>query len=80
MSGYANPDRPQQRLSNAEREEAVARLSEAQIEGRLTPAEYDERAAGVRNAVTRGDLAPLFADRRGRRALWAVAWATRSWR
>lgn len=62
MSGYANPDRPEQRLSNAEREEAVARLSEAQIEGRLTPAEYDERAAGVRNAVTRGDLAPLFAD------------------
>ena len=62
MSGYANPDRPEQRLSNAEREEAVARLSEAQIEGRLTPAEYDERAAGVRNAVTRRDLAPLFAD------------------
>lgn len=62
MNGYANPDRPDQRLSNAEREEAVARLSDAQIEGRLTPAEYEQRAASARNAVTRGDLAPLFAD------------------
>lgn len=62
MSGYANPDRPEQRLSNAEREEAVARLSDAQIEGRLTLAEYEQRAASARNAVTRGDLVPLFAD------------------
>ncbi|GGI45078.1 hypothetical protein BCL57_000781 [Agromyces flavus] len=62
MNGYANPDRPDQRLSNAEREDAVARLSDAQIEGRLTPSEYEQRAASVRSAVTRGDLAPLFAD------------------
>lgn len=62
MSGYANPDRPEQRLSNAEREEAIAYLSEAQIEGRLTLAEYEQRAASARNAVTRGDLVPLFAD------------------
>ncbi|MFE5670175.1 DUF1707 domain-containing protein [Agromyces sp. NPDC056523] len=62
MNGYANPDRPDQRLSNAEREEAIARLSEAQIEGRLTPTEYEQRAASVRSAVTRGDLVPLFAD------------------
>ncbi|MBM7503139.1 DUF1707 domain-containing protein [Agromyces aurantiacus] len=62
MSGYAYPDRPEERLSNSEREEAVARLSEAQIEGRLTPAEYDQRAASARAAATRGDLAPLFAD------------------
>jgi hypothetical protein len=62
MNGYANPDRPDQRLSNAEREEAIARLSDAQIEGRLTPSEYEQRAASVRSAVTRGDLAPLFTD------------------
>lgn len=62
MSGYANPDRPEQRLSTAEREEAVARLSDAQIEGRLTLAEYEQRAASARNAVTRGDLVPLFVD------------------
>ena len=62
MDGYANPDRPDLRLSNAEREEAIAHLSDAQIEGRLTPAEYAQRAASVRSAVTRGDLAPLFAD------------------
>ncbi len=62
MNGYANPDRPDLRLSNAEREEAIAHLSDAQIEGRLTPSEYAQRAASVRSAVTRGDLAPLFAD------------------
>ena len=62
MSGYAYPDRPDERLSNAEREEAVARLSDAQIAGRLTPAEYEQRAASARAAVTRGNLAPLFAD------------------
>ena len=62
MDGYANPDRPDLRLSNAEREEAIAHLSDAQVEGRLTPAEYAQRAASVRSAVTRGDLAPLFAD------------------
>ena len=62
MNGYANPDRPDQRLSNAEREDAIARLSNAQVEGRLTPSEYEQRAASVRSAVTRGDLVPLFTD------------------
>jgi hypothetical protein len=62
MSGYANPDRPDERLSTGEREQAVTRLSEAQIAGRLTPGEYEQRAASARTAVTRGDLAPLFAD------------------
>ncbi|MGR2752540.1 DUF1707 SHOCT-like domain-containing protein [Agromyces arachidis] len=62
MSGYANPDRPDERLSDAEREEAITRLSEFEVEGRLTQAEFDQRAASARGAVTRGDLAPLFTD------------------
>ncbi|GAA2030293.1 hypothetical protein GCM10009819_12430 [Agromyces tropicus] len=62
MSGYADPDRPQERLSDAEREEAVSRLAAAQAEGRMSPTELDERSAAARAASTRGDLAPLFAD------------------
>ena len=62
MSGYANPERPDQRLSDSEREAAVARLAAARAEGRLSPTEYDERATSAQTAVTRGDLAPLFSD------------------
>ncbi|MEV1128327.1 DUF1707 domain-containing protein [Agromyces sp. NPDC049794] len=62
MSGYANPDLPQLRLSDAERDEAVGALVAARTEGRLTEPEYQERASAVRRAVTRGDLVPLFAD------------------
>ncbi|MCD2443634.1 DUF1707 domain-containing protein [Agromyces sp. SYSU K20354] len=62
MSGYTNPDRPGQRLSDAERDEAVGHLAAAQTDGRITPAEYADRAAAARAAVTRGDLVPLFAD------------------
>ncbi|MGW4928907.1 DUF1707 SHOCT-like domain-containing protein [Agromyces sp. NPDC004153] len=62
MSGYASPDRPDQRLSDAERDEAVGRLGQAHTEGRLTTEEYGERSASARRAVTRADLVPLFAD------------------
>lgn len=62
MSGYANPDRPDLRLSDAERDEAVGALAAARTEGRLTEAEHQERASAVRRAVTRADLMPLFAD------------------
>ena len=62
MGTYANPDRPTERLSDAERDAAVAQLAAAQGEGRLTQPEYQERVASARAAVTRGDLAPLFAD------------------
>ena len=62
VSGYANPDRPEQRLSDAERDAAVAQLLAAQAEGRLSPAEYQERAGAARAAVTQADLVPLFAD------------------
>lgn len=62
MSGYANPDRPDLRLSDAERDEAVGHLADARTVGRLTEAEYQERASAARRASTRGDLMPLFAD------------------
>ncbi|WP_448808274.1 DUF1707 SHOCT-like domain-containing protein [Agromyces bauzanensis] len=62
MSAYANPDHPEVRLSNAERDEAVGHLAAAQAEGRLSEVEYGERVSAVRSAVTRGDLVPLFAD------------------
>jgi len=50
------------RLSDSERQDAVARLSSYAAEGRLSDAEATERAASARSATTRGDLAPLFAD------------------
>ena len=62
MSGYTSPERPDQRLSDAEREEAVGGLAQAHAEGRLTTEEYGERSAAARRAVTRADLVPLFAD------------------
>ncbi|WP_157426869.1 DUF1707 SHOCT-like domain-containing protein [Agromyces salentinus] len=62
MTDHAHPDRPELRLSDAEREAAVADLAEAFAAGRLTGDEYAERATAARAAVTRGDLAPLFTD------------------
>jgi hypothetical protein len=50
------------RLSNADRDQAVALLRQHYSEGRLTEPEFGERAQSVRSAVTRGDLTPLFAD------------------
>ena len=73
VSGYANPDRPEQRLSDAERDAAVAQLLAAQAEGRLSPAEYQERAGSARSAVTQGDLVPLFSRPARRRACAAEA-------
>ncbi|MGI9824596.1 DUF1707 SHOCT-like domain-containing protein [Agromyces sp. Marseille-Q5079] len=62
MTDHAHPDRPELRLSDAERDAAVAALAEAHSAGRLTAAEYSERVIATRAAVTRGDLVPLFAD------------------
>ena len=62
MSGYANPEQPGQRLSDAERDAAVGRLAAAQAEGRLTFSEFEQRERSARAAVTRADLVPLFAD------------------
>ncbi|EHK88297.1 DUF1707 SHOCT-like domain-containing protein [Saccharomonospora azurea] len=55
-------DRPNFRLSDAERAEALDALAEHVRTGRLDLAEYDERSATVTAAKTRGDLLPAFAD------------------
>ncbi|WP_308468794.1 DUF1707 SHOCT-like domain-containing protein [Rathayibacter soli] len=62
MIDFSDPATRNLRLSNAERDEAVAALDQFATEGRLTDAEAAERAASVRAATTRGDLAPVFAD------------------
>jgi hypothetical protein len=56
------PLRPDTRLSDADREAAVASLSEHYAVGRLDKDEFDERSDAVWTAKTRGDLAPVFAD------------------
>ena len=52
----------QLRLSDAEREAAVARLGEHYAAGRLDKDEYDERSDAIWSARTRGDLRPVFRD------------------
>jgi Domain of unknown function (DUF1707) len=53
---------PDLRASDAEREEAVARLRDHAAAGRLTVEELDERCAGAYASRTVGELAALFAD------------------
>ncbi|EIE97595.1 protein of unknown function (DUF1707) [Saccharomonospora glauca K62] len=55
-------DRPNFRLSDAERAEALDALAEHVRTGRLDLVEYDERSAAVSSAKTRGDLAAVFSD------------------
>jgi hypothetical protein len=68
---------PLLRLSNDEREQAVAVLNEAVADGRLTWEEHAERVDGVYKSRTRAELAPFLADLgtvdlRARRALAPV--------
>ena len=50
------------RVGTAEREEAVALLTEHWQTGRLDPGEHERRVTRAREAVTRADLDALFAD------------------
>jgi Domain of unknown function (DUF1707) len=52
----------EKRASDAEREQAVARLREASAEGRLTLEELAERTAHAYRARSHGELEPLKAD------------------
>jgi hypothetical protein len=56
--------RPDLRLSDADREDAIPRLSEHYAAGRLDKDEFDERSDAVWTAKTGADLAPVFADLR----------------
>ncbi|UFS57894.1 DUF1707 SHOCT-like domain-containing protein [Subtercola endophyticus] len=62
MTDFTDPQTATLRLSNPERDEAVAQLNANLREGRITEAEFTERSATVRSAVTRGDVAPVFSD------------------
>lgn len=62
MADITDPSGAALRLSNDERERAVAALQAHATQGRLTDGELQTRSAAARSAVTRGDLAPLFAD------------------
>lgn len=50
------------RVSDAEREEALAKLGEHMSAGRLDIDEYGERSARVATTKTRGELLGLFGD------------------
>jgi hypothetical protein len=54
--------RPDLRLSDADRDDAVARLGEHYAAGRLDKDELDERSDAVWSARTEADLDPVFAD------------------
>jgi Domain of unknown function (DUF1707) len=58
----AKTDDPDIRISNAERDEAVATLGEHLSTGRLELTEYEDRCTRAVAARTRGDLESLFAD------------------
>jgi hypothetical protein len=62
MSDISDPSGAALRLSNDERERAVAALQSHAAQGRLTGEELQTRSAAARAAVTRGDLIPLFSD------------------
>lgn len=62
MTDFGDPSNASLRLSNDERERAVAALQSHATQGRLSDAELQSRVAAARSAVTRGDLQPLFAD------------------
>ncbi|MGW6376765.1 DUF1707 SHOCT-like domain-containing protein [Rhodococcus sp. NPDC055112] len=55
-------DLPEIRIGTAEREQALAQLSDHFSDGRLTMTEFDERSAVIAAATTRGQLEQVFAD------------------
>ena len=61
MSQYF-PERRPVRIGDAERDQAVAMLSEHFVAGRLTQDEFEERSEHATRARYTDDLAPLFDD------------------
>ncbi|MDV6012957.1 DUF1707 domain-containing protein [Haloechinothrix sp. LS1_15] len=57
-----NADRPEFRISDADRQEALDALNEHVRTGRLGLEEFGERSAQVTTAKTLGELAELFVD------------------
>ncbi|MBM4481159.1 DUF1707 domain-containing protein [Prescottella equi] len=55
-------DVPEIRIGTAEREQALAALSQHFSDGRLTVVEFDERSGRIAAATTRGQLDEVFSD------------------
>ncbi|HIW63539.1 MAG TPA: DUF1707 domain-containing protein [Candidatus Stackebrandtia excrementipullorum] len=58
----ADIERPDMRISDAERDEAIAHLQACAGEGRIDLDEFDDRCQAVAVAKTFGDLARIMAD------------------
>jgi hypothetical protein len=77
--------RPDLRLSDADRDDAIARLSDHYAAGRLDKDEFDERSDAIWTAKTGADLAPIFADlgrtpvERDQRRSHIGRWGRRGW-
>ena len=80
MTGDTGPDGL--RLSDAERDQAVAALGEHYAAGRLTAEEHSDRTDRAYAARTGADLRPLFADLPGAapRSGWASSGSARTGR
>jgi hypothetical protein len=66
-------NRPEVRVSDAEREVVVTRLNDATSEGRLTLEEFSERVSAALAARTQGDLDVLVTDLPARTSTPALA-------
>lgn len=62
VGGAGSPDELALRLSDGDREQAVALLNQAVADGRLTWTEHTERVEGAWSSRTRAELAPFLAD------------------
>jgi hypothetical protein len=62
MSAYLPERKGSVRIGDAERDQAVAMLSEHFVAGRLTQDEFEERSEYATRARYADDLAPLFDD------------------
>lgn len=58
----AEIERPNMRISDAEREQAIAHLQACASEGRIDLDEFSQRSEAVSLARTFGDLAPILSD------------------
>jgi hypothetical protein len=67
------------RISDADREQVVARLREHFAEGRLTSDELDERIAAALSAKTAGDLRRVMADLPGPAPVPPPSWPGPPW-
>jgi hypothetical protein len=62
VGGELQPSNRDMRMSDADREQVVARLNVAVSEGRLTLAEFEERVDGVLRSRTYREVEPFVAD------------------